>query len=258
MESFYHFDILSQESNLIHAVTKKDISQPYQMSLALHTGEDSQTIVANRWSIAKSMLGLKSIDRYRYVVANQTHSNHVQIIDNDRSLGWEEIESAIVDCDALVTNQKGLILTILTADCLPILLYDPIKEVVSAIHAGWRGVESRIVVKSIEVMMDRFGSKLSDIIATVAPAIGGCCYEVGIDVAQYFMDYPDALEDIGNGKYMLDLPTVVKMELLSIGLKEESIYMSDICTSCNSDEFFSYRKEQGCSGRFMSMIGMRV
>jgi len=129
---------------------------------------------------------------------------------------------------------------------------------VSAIHAGWRGVESRIVVKSIEAMIDRFGSKPSDIIATVAPAIGGCCYEVGMDVAQHFMDHPDALEDIGDGKYMLDLPKIVKMELLSIGLKEESIYMSGICTSCNSDEFFSYRREQGCSGRFMSMIGMRA
>jgi YfiH family protein len=257
MSSFYHFDRLSKEPNLIHAITKRVIGRPYDMSLALHTGEDTQEIISNRRSIAKSIFGLESIDRYNFIVANQTHSNHIQIIDSDISLGWEDQESAITDCDALVTNHKNIILTIMTADCVPILLYDPIKEVVAAIHAGWRGTESQIVVKSIESMVDRFGTSPSDIIAGIAPAIGGCCYEVGIDVAQYFMHYPTVTEEVKRGKYMLDLPMVNRVELLSVGVLEENIQMSSICTACSVDEFFSYRREHGCSGRFMSMIGMK-
>jgi len=256
VKSFYYFDILSKEPRVIHAITKKSIGEPYEMSLALHTGEDNQKIVSNRWSIAKSILSLDSMDRYKFIVANQTHSNHIQIIDSDTSLGWENWESAVDDCDALVTDRKNTIVTIMTADCVPILLYDPIKEVVAAIHAGWRGAESQIVLKTIESMVDRFDTDPSDIIAAVAPSIGKCCYEVGIDVAQYFMSYPDALEEIGGGKYMLDLPMVIRMQLLTIGVREESIEMSGICTACSVDEFFSYRREQGCSGRFMSMIGM--
>ncbi len=256
MSNFYHFDRLAKEPNLVHAVTKKSIGSPYEMSLALHTGEDNRDIVSNRWSVAKSILGLDSIDRCNFVVANQTHSDHVQIIDSDISLGWADRESAIADCDALITNHKNVILTILTADCVPILLYDPIREVVAAIHAGWRGTESQIVIKTIESMVHRFGSKPSDIVAVVAPAIGGCCYEVGEDVAEHFIEYTDAIEDVGDGKYMLDLPMINRLQLLSVGLTRENIQMSGICTSCSVNEFFSYRREQGCSGRFMSIIGM--
>lgn len=256
MNSFYCFDELTREKNLIHAITKKSINAPYEMSLALHTREDKEDILANRWKIAKDIFGLDAVGRYKFIVANQTHSNHVKVIDSDISLGWEELESAVADCDALVTDRKDLILTILTADCVPILLYDPVCEVISAIHAGWRGTESQIVIKAIETMVDRYGSKSSDIIAAIAPAIGGCCYEVDMDVARYFMGYPKALEAVDEDKYMLDLPMINKLQLLSVGLSQENIHMSGVCTACSVDQFFSYRKEQGCSGRFMSMIGM--
>ena len=253
MNPFYRFDHLSKEKSLIHAVSKKSITESYAFSLALHTGEDREKIISNRRQLAEQ-LTLK--EDAVFVVANQTHSDHIAVIETKKMRGWEGTEDAVEDCDALVTKQSGVVLAVLTADCVPVLLYDPIRKVVAAVHAGWRGTESGIVQKTIEVMQKKFDSDPADILAGVAPAIGKCCYEVGEDVASHFGDYPDAVERHG-GKYMLDLPEINRLQMLSAGIHEAHIEMSGICTACESEHFFSYRKEQGCSGRFMSMIGVQ-
>ena len=100
-----------------------------------------------------------------------------------------------------------------------------------------------------------YGCEPENIIAGIAPSIGSCCYEVGEDVAKHFFDTPDGFRSVGE-KYMLDLLFINKKQLLDVGLKEGNIEMSDVCTACEVDRYFSYRKEQGCSGRFMSMMGM--
>ncbi len=253
MSDFYYFDHLLHKNTLIHAITKKEIGEAYAFSLALHTGEDRQKIVANRTKLAQKLMLPKSSV---FVVANQTHSDHIVIIDDRDMRGWESVEDAVEDCDALITNQQKVILTVLTADCVPLLLFDPVERVVAAVHAGWRGTEAQIVMKTLSAMQRRFGSDPSYILAGIAPAIGRCCYEVGEDVAKHFWDYPDAIERRGE-KYMLNLPLINKQQLISSGINEANIQMSDICTSCEVDNYFSYRREHGCSGRFMSIIGLR-
>ena len=253
MQPFYHFDLFSREKSLIHAVSQKESREVYFFSLALHTGEEAGEIVANRRKLARQ---LSADESFVFVTANQTHSNHVCIIDKKEMQGWEKLEDAVEDCDALVTDQEKVIVAILTADCVPVLFYDPVKSVVAAVHAGWRGTEGEIVVKTIDAMKHRFGTDPSDILAGVAPAIGKCCYEVGEDVASHFSAYPSAIHRRGE-KYMLDLPAINKEQMLLEGLQEEHIEMSGICTACQVDDFFSYRKEQGCSGRFMSLIGLQ-
>ena len=105
-------------------------------------------------------------------------------------------------------------------------------------------------------MINVYNSDPKDIIAGVAPAIGRCCYEVGKDVAKYFFNEPRSFDVLGE-KYMLDLPFINKKQLLNAGVLEEHIEMSAVCTACEVERFFSYRKEQGCTGRFMSMIGLK-
>ncbi|MEA3418813.1 MAG: peptidoglycan editing factor PgeF [Campylobacterota bacterium] len=253
MKSFYRFEHLTKEQSLLHAISKKNSEEACSFSLALHTGEDSKKIVANRKKLAEQFI---EGEIFVFVTANQTHSDHVKIIDTREMLGWESLEGAVEDCDALVTDQAGVMLTILTADCVPILLYDPVRRVVAAAHAGWKGTEAKIVMKTVEVMKKRFGSEPSDILAGIAPAIGRCCYEVGEDVALHFPDYSDVW-DQKDTKYMLDLPLINKKQLIASGIVEKNIEMSDLCTACEVEQFFSYRKENGCSGRFMSMIGMK-
>ena len=253
MLNFYRFKHFSKYPKLSHSVTKKNHSEPCGFSLALHTGEPVSDILGNRKKLAKTW----SNNALHFIVANQTHSDHIKIIDQSVTHGWESSSDAIEDCDALITNVPHVVLTILTADCVPILLYDPVQNVVAAVHAGWKGSKAQIVKKTVEKMLERFGSNPSDIKAGIAPAIGVCCYEVGKEVAEHFLDTPHAYTVKENNKYMLDLPLVNKQQLLGIGLKEENIEISHICTACHVEKYFSYRKEQGCSGRFMSMIGLK-
>ncbi len=253
MQPFYRFEHFSKNRTLIHAVSKKEIAEAYAFSLALHTGEAKDNIIANRKRLREVLFAGNSAV---FVTANQTHGDHIAVLDKKEMRGWDGLDDAVEDCDALITDQVGVILTILTADCVPVLLYDPLRKVVAAVHAGWKGTEAEIVSKTIEIMRERFLSNPSDILAGVAPAIGKCCYEVGEDVASHFFDHPDTMERCGE-KYMLDLPLINKKQMMASGLLEEHIEMSGICTACEVEHYFSYRKEQGCSGRFMSMIGMR-
>jgi YfiH family protein len=244
-----YFKNLSQYPNCTHLITQKDVSQEYECSLALHTNEHPKSILKNREAIEKKL------PNRRFVVANQTHSDHIKVVTEVMEQGWRELSSAIPDCDALITQQKGVMLTILTADCVPVLIFDPQKEVVAAIHAGWGGTHKEIVYKTVQKMQEAFGCNPVDMIAGIAPSIGRCCYEVGEDVAKHFFEEPKAF-DIKGEKYMLDLPHINAKQLLKAGLRLEHIEHSNICTACEVDDYFSYRKEQGCTGRFMSMIGL--
>ena len=253
MIDFYKFACFEKYSDLLHAVTRKSLDQSCEFSLALHTGEDEKKIITNRNLISKELNNGKEL---HFIVANQTHSDHVKVIKESKTKGWASLADAVEDCDALITNKKEMVLTILTADCVPILLYDKEKKVIAAVHAGWKGTKAKIVAKTVEKMKEAFGSNPENIIVGVAPSIGRCCYEVGEDVAKHFFDTADGFTKKGD-KFMLDLPFINKKQLLDVGVREENIEMSAVCTACEVDRYFSYRKEQGCSGRFMSMIGMK-
>jgi len=250
MKNIYYFKNLSKEVQCTHFITTKDSKYSFSFSLALHTGETPQNIIENRKLLEQKF------PKMHFVVANQTHSSNIAVISTSQNIGWRDENSAISNCDAMITNQKGVMLTILTADCVPILLFDKNLNIVSAIHAGWRGTEQQIVIKTVQRMISEFGSNPTDIIAGVAPSIRRCCYEVDWGVAKYFSDYQGAFDKVGD-KYMLDLPHINRLQLLEAGLIEKNIELSNICTACEVNSYFSYRKENGCSGRFMSMIGMK-
>jgi len=252
MIDFYRFEHFKKYEDLLHGVTMKSADFPYVFSLALHTGEDQKKIIQNRNTLSSFL----STDReVHFVVANQTHSDHIKVLRSQQTKGWESVEDAVEDCDALITNLQGVVLTILTADCVPVLLYDERQKVVAAVHAGWKGTKAGIVAKTVQKMKEVYGCDPADIVAGIAPSIGQCCYEVDKNVAEHFFDISESFTSVGE-KFMLDLPMINEKQLLDAGIKKEHIEMSGICTSCEVDRFFSYRKEQGCSGRFMSMIGL--
>jgi YfiH family protein len=253
MLDFFTFTHFKNSPSLLHAVTTKSHELPYAFSLALHTGEDANSIISNRNRLSKL---LQSSEPLHYIAADQTHSDNIKLITKKETKGWESLSDAVEACDALITDVKGVMLTILTADCVPILLYDRKKEVVAAVHAGWKGTKAQIVSNTVHKMTEMYGCDPKEIIAGIAPSIGRCCYEVGEEVAEHFFDIPEGFTPVGE-KFMLDLPFINKQQLLDAGLQEENIEMSRVCTACHVDRFFSYRKEQGCSGRFMSMIGMK-
>jgi len=228
-----------------YRITTKENSRPFQNSLALHTNENPIDIIANRQNLHLSPAPL------HYIVAHQIHSNRIEIIREQNSHGWHE--NATMECDGLITDQKNVVLAILTADCVPILLYDTTKEVIGAVHAGSKGTKLEIAKEAVRLMQEHFDTHPKDIVAYIAPSIGQCCYEVGEDVAKHFSsDFYTTRKD----KFMLDLPAINQQQLIDRGVLQESITLSHICTSCKVERFFSYRKEGGCSGRFMSMVWM--
>jgi len=187
--------------------------------------------------------------------------------------------------DALVTRTRGLLLAVQTADCVPILLVDTRKRVAAAIHAGWRGTAARVAQKTVGDLRMHFGTRPEDIVAAIGPAIGGCCYEVGPNVAHEFgCQFAQAaewfegpFEPLSTGdeptpflwlqfdppgherpkRVLLDLPAANRWQLETAGVLPDKIFSCGVCTSCRVDWLFSYRREGLRSGRLMSAIGMR-
>jgi hypothetical protein len=188
--------------------------------------------------------------------------------------------------DASMTAEAGILLGVRIADCLPILLVDPQKRVVAAVHAGWRGALARVIEKAAGDMRQAFGSDPERLIAALGPSIRTCCYEVGEEVVeafhgrfaragQFFRALPHGPGVTGDrgaipflGAYPpghgpehvpvahLDLVAVAQDQLSSAGVKPLNTLVADFCTSCRTDLFFSHRKEGGCTGRQMAVIGI--
>lgn len=184
----------------------------------------------------------------------QKHTDKVLIVDYD-------VEPKIAD--AVITNRKDILIGIQVADCVPILLYDMQKNVVGAVHAGWRGTAQEILKKTIKAMMDRFCSIPSDIVIAIGPGIRWCCYGVGyevIEAVEKVTGYRDAKSKdyiMKKGeKYCLDLPTANKYQALSLGIPLKNIWMSDECTFCLPEKYYSYRYAKGTTGRQCGFIGI--
>jgi YfiH family protein len=184
--------------------------------------------------------------------------------------------------DASISNKPGLLLGVQTADCVPILLVDPKKRAVAAVHAGWRGTLARIVQKTVGRMQLEFASRPADLLAALGPSIGPCCYEVGVELVTkftaQFADAHDYFDEPRTGdepnpiqwlnmmppghqpppkNVRLDLRKANRSQLLAAGLRPNNIYSNDLCTACRTDLFFSYRREGPVSGRLLSVVGVR-
>jgi polyphenol oxidase len=211
------------------------------------------------------------------ITLRQVHSDIIRFIDSP-------LKSPLVG-DGLTTSTPGLLLAIQTADCLPIILVDPMHRAVGVFHAGWRGTLKRIVEKGVGEMRRLFDSRPHDIRAAIGPGIHGCCYEVGEEVRGKFESqfaYARKLfrevkeSDPVREKYpllfltarapghaelpkkiFLDLVEANQQQLLAVGLPASNIAASDLCTNCRTDLLFSYRAEKGKTGRMMGVVGIR-
>lgn len=158
--------------------------------------------------------------------------------------------------DGLVSNVRGLILAIAIADCCPVLLYDPVREAVAAIHAGWRGTVAGITREGVARMEQAFGSKPEDLMAFVGTCIDRSSYEVDADVADHFAQ-THKLWDQDRKKFYIDLKKANRDQLLAAGIPGDQIGLSPWCTYRNNDQFFSHRKEHGQTGRGLAVIALR-
>lgn len=193
---------------------------------------DKETKVRREAFVAS--LGLEGL---RLISPVLSHSDRILTVtskDTDRKL----------ECDGLVTNDPGVVLAVTAADCLPVFFYDSKNKVVGVAHAGWRGLENGVIANTVETMVREFGSKLDDIKVGVGPSIGKCHFEVKSDILPSFKPYLSEALINREGKMFLDLKYIAKEKIKDSGVLASNIEVSEDCTYCMPEKYFSNRRDK--------------
>ncbi|MCS7179498.1 MAG: peptidoglycan editing factor PgeF [Anaerolineae bacterium] len=245
---FYQFEGLN-DADLTHAFLTRlgGVSRgPYATLNLGHTvGDDLSAVQENH----RRVFALFGVDRRQVVSPYQVHGAHIRLV------GREHGGTVQSHTDGLLTTTPGLMLLFRFADCVPLLLWDPAHRAVGLVHIGWRGAANGVIRAAVDAFIRHAGSRPESLWAGIGPAIGPCCYQVGSEVmervAQALHLRPDLVHRREDGLY-LDLPGAVQAELEALGVRQ--IEASGICTACHTEEWFSYRAENGQTGRFGVLV----
>ena len=224
-----------------------------------YTGDNPDAVLANQELLCK----LVDVTAERLIVPYQTHSCNVLVIDEAfMQLSGEARHTMLQEKDAIITSIPNVCLCVSTADCVPVLLYDSAKEVVAAVHAGWRGTVGEIVTHTLQAMHENYGTQARDVHAIIGPCISLKAFEVGIEVYESFEHAGHDMAQIAHWhpekeKYHIDLPMANCLQLLAKGVTLEQIHDSHICTYTQHEDFFSARRLGIRSGRILNGIVMK-
>ena len=221
------------------------------LNMSFREGDEEFRVLQNWDRLATAF----AVPLEQFLTVNQVHGDAIFVI---KPHGTYFSSREELNYDAIVTSRTDLAICIKTADCVPVLIVDKVKKVIAAVHAGWRSTSLSISAKVIKLMQNQYGSKPSDILAAIGPAIGLCCYEVDAVVAEALREHRHAatflLPAAAKNKWMLDLPKANHSQLLDAGVPESNIEVADYCTVCNQDMFFSHRASGGITGRQVSFM----
>jgi len=213
---------------------------------SLNFGEELGDAPGNIAANLKSLIRLTGITQPPHQ-ARQIHATHMLYCSGEG--GMHDI-----DADCLIADQANTALAVRTADCLPVLLADPVAGIIVAVHAGWRGTAAKIVACAIEEMQQR-GASPAHIIASLGPCIGPCCFHIGEDAAAALStSAPDASKFIHHHPLTADLAGLNRLQLLQCGLTADNIETLQACTACNKDTYFSFRRDKGETGRHLAVV----
>ncbi len=230
------------------------------LSLAGFNEDRAENILENRRRFLKLFPGEWSL-----AGCWQMHGADVRVVNSAEEAKPAEGQlGETVYCDVIVSNAPHVLAGVKTADCVPILLGDPVSGAFAAIHAGWRGTLASAVLAGVQRLTDEYGAKPEDLRVAIGASAGPCCYEVGAEVidafTKRFEDGADLFTKTRAGHAKVDLLKANQDQLISAGVRKERIYTAPICTMCRTDLFFSYRKEKslnGKVGRLMAVVGRR-
>lgn len=252
----WHFDMLDRQKDILHYISSrtggvsKDMYASFNQSYT--AGDRRENVTENRRLLAMEL----GITPGMLLFPGQTHTANIRVIRKHSA-----INERITETDALVTNLPEVCVSVLTADCVPLLLYDPESRVVAAAHAGWKGTVQSIALKTVEVMMELFGSKAAHILAGIGPSIGPENYQIGETVISAVHQNENihagtTLKSQPSGKALFNLWEANRQQLLIGGLRKENIELAGICTFESHQTFFSARRLGNPCGRFAT--GMMI
>ncbi|MCX6077194.1 MAG: peptidoglycan editing factor PgeF [Campylobacterales bacterium] len=241
-------NLFNNFSNLTHALTTRHggVSQkPYDsLNLAWHVGDDAQLVEINHKLLSEEL----GYDKNSLIHMKQIHSNLVHVVIEEDDFFTPR------SCDALITNKKNTPLMVMVADCSPLLFYDDVQKVIAVAHAGRAGAFKNIVKNVVDCFVNEFACEPQNLYVTVGASIGVCCYEVGQEVydeaCAIGLEYTVRKKE---NRYYLDVTKILQSQLLECGVKKENLEISDECTSCKNESYFSYRKS-GVTGRFAGLL----
>lgn len=237
---------------LTHGFTSKlggvSHGKVYGLNLGFRVGDNPDDVVGNYILVSNDL----NFNINNAVLSKQTHTDNIRIVTKDDMGKGIVRKSDIEDTDGLITDVADIPLIVFSADCTPILLYDHVNKVAAAVHAGWRGTVKQIAAKCVKTMGSHFNCNPENIFAAIGPCIGECCFEFGSEAKEIFPD--KYLSEINNGKFLVDIKEYNKDQLRDCGLPEKNIDVCQICTVCNSDSFYSYRKNKDTTGRQAAII----
>ncbi|WP_019541209.1 peptidoglycan editing factor PgeF [Proteiniphilum acetatigenes] len=259
------FDLFDREENIVHFTTTREggVSDGTFSSFNMgNFSDDSPLNIRENREILARMLYM---DIDRFIIPHQTHGPRVLTIDrNFFNLDHATAIETLYGVDATITGEKDIFLCVTTADCVPVILYDRKNEIIAAIHAGWRGTVGRIVEKTVVEMEQQFGSLPENMIVGIGPAIDMSHYEVGDEVVRRFHDEGFDLSDATlfpretlYSRYHVNLKEINRRELIRLGVPEDQIEKSTLCTFEREDIFFSARRQTVHSGRMLTGIMMK-
>lgn len=239
---------------LVHGFTTREggiSTGPFEsLNLGWSTGDDDKLVQDNYRLLAEQF----KLAPDQVIGIRQTHGSDVIIVDDRASSQSVHTKNG----DAVVTSQTSMLLTVRVADCLPILIADLGRRVVGAVHAGWRGTLAGVSAQTVNTMKERFTVESHDLLVAIGPAIGPCCFEVSLGVAELFRQEigleGKEVRETDSGAY-LDLRAIHVRLLRQLGVRPDRIWVSDECTKCNEKKFFSYRRDGKRSGRMVGLIG---
>lgn len=232
--------IFPKEQIISGVTTKNSQFEPNGLTFGVSEYVSEDAVKRNIKRLAKHLSVAPSDVKF----LRQTHSDRIWIVDRDFQNAYG---------DALITAQKGIILAVKIADCAGILLYDPKRKVVAAVHSGWRGSSKRILPRTIELMAKEFETNPQDLLAYISPLASGERYEVGEEVARLF---PRSIHRNSDGIYFFDNRKELLFQFDEVGVPRSNIETSELCT-IGTLNLHSYRREGGRSGRMAGFIGMR-
>jgi YfiH family protein len=231
---------------------------PYAaLNLGLKSGDDPDKVRLNRDLFCRAV----GVDYGRAVTCQQVHGDRIHLAQAaDAGRGARSHSAAIAASDALITDQPGLPLILFFADCVPVLIYDPVRRAVGLSHAGWKGTVAKIAAKTVLAMGVHYGTRPADCHVGIGPSIGPCCYEVDAPViealqAAFCGTWRDMVVPRGD-RWLLDLWHANRHQLEEIGVPRSRIDISGVCTAENTELFYSHRAENGLTGRHGAIISL--
>ncbi|WP_299452685.1 peptidoglycan editing factor PgeF [uncultured Microscilla sp.] len=257
---YFKYTNLSQYKRLIQFVSTRKggvSNDPGKgLNVGFHIHDAPENVIKNREILATAL----NISPQSFCFLHQVHSNKAAVVSTkDRGRGTTTYEDSIADTDALVTNIPGICLNVLSADCVGILFYDPVKKAIGAAHSGWKGTVKKIAAQTIQCMHEQFGSEPKDILVGLGAGISPEVYEVGevvVEAVQAAFGTTDGMisHHAMTGKAHFDLWAAIKRTLTEAGVPADNIECDQLCTYRHPALFFSYRRDQGKTGRFVSGI----